>query len=147
MTDCPEIRDKENQAYYVPALDYISMPHLSSFDSSPDYYGTLFHELIHSTGHKKRIGRKEVYENPTFGSEMYSMEELIAEIGTCYLKSHIGIPINEFQNNAAYIQHWLGVLKGDKRFIVMAASRAQQAADYILKVPDLSGVEDEVGQI
>ncbi|MEO6730314.1 MAG: zincin-like metallopeptidase domain-containing protein [Ferruginibacter sp.] len=143
MADCPLIRHEDDEAHYVPALDYINMPHLSSFDSSPDYYGTLFHELIHSTGHQKRIGRKEVYENPHYGTEMYSLEELVAEMGSCYLKSHTGIPIAELENNAAYIRDWLEVFKGDKRIVVMAASRAQQAVEYILKVTEVKG-EPEV---
>jgi antirestriction protein ArdC len=136
MADCPLIRHETHEAFYAPALDYINMPPLSSFDSSPDYYGTLFHELVHSTGHPKRIGRKEVYQNADFGSEMYSLEELVAEMGSCYLKSHTGIPIAELDNNAAYIKSWLEVFKGDKRFVVTAASRAQQAVEYILKVPE-----------
>lgn len=136
MTDCPLIKYEDGEAYYVPSMDYINMPPISSFDSSLDYYGTLFHELIHSTGHEKRIGRKEVYQNPHFGTEMYSMEELVAEMGSCYLKSHTGIPIADLENNAAYIRDWLEVFKGDKRFIVIAASRAQQGVEYILKVPE-----------
>jgi antirestriction protein ArdC len=136
MLDCPPIRHEDDEAYYVPAMDYINMPNMHSFQSGVEYYGTLFHEIIHSTGHEKRLGRKEVFQNPHFGSEMYSLEELVAEMGSCYLKSHTGIPINNLDNNAAYIQNWLKVLKGDKRFIVSAASRAQQAVEYILKVPD-----------
>lgn len=137
MVDCPTIRYEEAEAFYVPSLDYINMPQLSSFDSSPDYYGTLFHELIHSTGHQKRIGRKEVFQNPKFGTEMYSLEELVAEMGSCYLKSHTGIPIAELDNSAAYIRDWLEVFKGDKRFVVMAASRAQHAVEYILKISEI----------
>ena len=140
MTDCPLIRHEDNEAYYVPAMDYINMPNISSFDSSPNYYGTLFHELIHSTGHQKRISRKEVYQNPHYGTEMYSMEELVAEMGSCYLKSHTGIPIADLDNSAAYIRDWLEVFKGDKRFVVMAASRAQQAVEYILQIPNQSEV-------
>ena len=144
MADCPDIRHEEDEAYYVPALDYINMPNISSFDSSPDYYGTLFHELIHSTGHQKRIGRKEVYQNPHYGTELYSQEELVAEMGSCYLKSHTGIPIAELNNSAAYIRDWLEVFKGDKRFVVMAASKAQQAVEYILKVPETIEEREEV---
>ncbi len=83
MTDCPPIRYEDAEAFYVPALDYINMPRMNSFTSSEEFYGTLFHELIHATGHQKRLGRKEVYENSRFGTEMYSMEELVAEVGSC----------------------------------------------------------------
>ena len=143
MIDCPIIRHEDHEAYYVPAMDYINMPKLSSFDSSQDYYGTLFHELIHSTGHEKRIGRKEVFQNPHFGTEMYSLEELVAEMGSCYLKSQTGIPIADLDNSAAYIKGWLEIFKGDKRFIVTAASRAQQAVEYILKVPEPKGEPEQ----
>ena len=144
MADCPLIRHEEPEAYYVPSLDYINVPPLSSFDSSQNYYGILFHELIHSTGHQKRIGRKEVYQNPKFGTEMYSMEELVAEMGSCYLKSQTGIPIADLDNNAAYIKSWLEVFEGDKRFVVTAASRAQQAVEFILKVPEAKEESEEL---
>ncbi len=132
MTDCPPIRYEAPEAYYVPSLDYINMPKMESFISSLEFYSTLWYEVIHSTGHQKRLGRKEVFQNPKFGTDMYSMEELVAEIGSCYLKSHVGIPIEELANSAAYVANWLQVLKGDKRFIVIASSKAQHAVEYVL---------------
>ena len=135
MVDCPPIRYEAHEAYYVPSLDYINMPKMDSFISSLEFYTTLFHEVIHATGHQKRVGRKEVYQNPKFGTEMYSMEELVAEMGSCYLKSHVGIPIEELDNSAAYVANWLQVLKGDKRFIVIASSKAQRAVEYVLHAP------------
>lgn len=132
MKDAPEIIHKKPDAFYVPSEDYINMPKMKTFQSSEGYYGTLFHELIHSTGHKNRLGRKEVYENPKFGTEMYSLEELVAEIGACYLNSYCGILIADMSNNAAYIQSWLAVFNGDKKIVMKAASWAQQAVEYIL---------------
>lgn len=108
------------------------MPKMKSFSSSSDYYGVLFHELIHSTGHQSRLNRKEVAENPKFGSEPYSLEELVAEIGTCYLKSYAGLPIEDMSNNASYIKSWLDVFKGDKRILIKSASRGQRAVEYVL---------------
>ena len=68
-----------------------------------------------------------------FGSEDYSKEELVAEIGSASLMSLIGIETEKtFKNNVAYIQSWLKVLKNDKRMIVSASSRAQKAVEYIL---------------
>jgi len=143
MEDCPPIQHKDDRAYYVPAMDYINMPGINRFENSEAYYGVLFHELIHSTGHKKRIGRKEVYENPAFGTEPYSLEELVAEMGACYLKSHAGLPIEELENNAAYIQNWLEVFAGDNKFVIKAASQAQRAVEYILKANDTKEEEQE----
>lgn len=145
MKDAPKIVHKKAEAFYVPSEDYINMPKMKTFKSSEDYYGVLFHELIHSTGHKSRLARKEVVENPSFGSEPYSMEELVAEMGGCYLKSYSGLPIADMGNNAAYIKGWLDVFKGDKSILIKAASRSQQAVDYILnpKVEETLAPEEE----
>jgi antirestriction protein ArdC len=132
MKDAPKIVHKKPEAFYMPPEDYINMPKMKTFATSEDYYGTLFHELIHATGHQSRLSRKEIYENPKFGTDMYSLEELVAEIGSCYLKSYAGLPIADMANNAAYIESWLEVFKGDTRILIKAASRAQQAVEYIL---------------
>lgn len=134
MPKRPEIRHKEHQAFYNKADDYVNMPKSGTFINSDSYYSTLFHELVHSTGHKERLNRRELMESKGFGSQDYSVEELTAEMGASYLKSHAGIPIENLENNAAYIQHWLERLKKDKKFIVYASARAQQAVDYILNI-------------
>jgi len=139
MPECPLIKHQGDDAYYVPDRDYVNMPSLNRFESSEAYYCALFHELVHSTGHQKRIGRKEVYENPDFGTEEYSLEELVAEMGSCYLQSHAGVPIEQLDNSAAYIQNWLQVFEGDSQFVIKAASYAQRAVDYILSLAKSSG--------
>lgn len=142
MPDCPKIIHKENKAYYKPSLDVINMPKMKSFESFSSYYGVLFHELIHATGAGKRLARKTVCENPNFGSEMYSIEELIAEIGSCYLKAWTGISMGDLDNSVSYINNWLSVLQKDKRFIVQATSKAQLAVDYILNIHRLEETEN-----
>jgi antirestriction protein ArdC len=71
-----------------------------------------------------------------FGSENYSIEELVAELGTCYLTNTAGILHKEIANSAAYIDGWLKQLKNDKRFIIRAAGNAQKAVDYILNAKE-----------
>lgn len=132
MRDCPDIRYKENKAFYHIGDDYINMPKKKSFKAIEGYYSTFFHELVHSTGAEKRLGRKTVTEMAEFGSEPYSIEELIAEIGAAYLNSHTGILDKGIDNSAAYIQGWLTKLKNDKRFIISASGQAQKAVDFIL---------------
>lgn len=134
MPNKPPIRHEEQEAYYHPVMDYVNMPKPESFFNAEAYYGALFHELVHSTGHESRLNRKEIVERNRFGSEQYSAEELTAEIGASFLKSQAGIPIEELENSAAYIKHWLEQLKNDKRFIVYASAQAQKAADYIMNV-------------
>lgn len=134
MAQCPQIKFKEQQAFYHIGGDYINMPKKKSFASIESYYSTLFHELVHSTGHEKRLNRKTVTEMAEFGSEPYSIEELIAEMGACYLTSFAGIINTEIKNSASYIKGWLEVLKNDKRFILFASSYAQKAVDFILNL-------------
>lgn len=67
-----------------------------------------------------------------FGSEDYSKEELVAEIGACGIMHELGLETEKtFRNNAAYIQSWLKALKNDKRMIVSAAGKAEKAIDRI----------------
>lgn len=134
MPDRPTIQFDDQEAYYNPAKDLINVPDIKFFESSESYYATLFHELIHSTGHEKRLDRKEGMKNISFGSDKYCTEELIAEIGACFLEAKAGISDRDFQNNAAYINGWLQRLKQDSRFIVFASSQAQKAADFILNM-------------
>jgi antirestriction protein ArdC len=135
MQHCPPIRHKEQKAFYQPKEDYVNMPKKRSFKNDESYYAVLFHELIHSTGHESRLKRETLTQMAEFGDDNYSQEELVAEMGTCYLQSFAGIT-SEFQNSTAYLQGWLGKLKGDKKFIFTAARAAQKATDYILNVQD-----------
>jgi antirestriction protein ArdC len=132
MPDCPVIKHKEQKAFYHVGEDYINMPKKKSFTSPESYYSTLFHELVHSTGAEKRLGRKSVVEMAEFGSEPYSMEELIAELGASYLNSFTGILEKQIENSASYISSWLEKFRNDKRFIISASGQAQRAVDLIL---------------
>ena len=120
-----------DRAFYRPGTDEIVLPLLRQFHSTAEYYSTAFHEITHSTGHEKRLNRLE--KIAFFGSDAYSKEELVAEIGAATLVNHCGIETSSsFRNNAAYIQNWLSVLKEDKRFIVSAAGKAEKAVNLIL---------------
>jgi antirestriction protein ArdC len=134
MVQAPKIKYGKELAYYSVKYDYVSIPEMESFESSEAFYGTLFHELIHSTGHTSRLNRKELMEMNPFGSKVYSIEELTAEIGACYLNSLAGIDNEGMDNNVAYIQSWLEKLQNNKKFIFYASSNAQKAVDFILGI-------------
>ena len=121
-----------NAAYYQPALDRIVLPLMKQFADTSEYYSTCFHECVHSTGHMKRLARLDAPAH--FGSESYSKEELIAELGSAALVHHCKLETpSSFRNSAAYLQNWLSVLKNDKRFIVSAAGKAEKAVNFILE--------------
>ena len=125
------IYEKGDQAYYRPKTDTIVLPVKEQFKNTTEFYGTAFHEMTHSTGHKNRLNRIE--KKAAFGNEEYSKEELVAEIGSATLVNQCGLDTeHSTRNNAAYIQSWLRVLKDDKKFIFSAASQAEKAIKYIL---------------
>jgi antirestriction protein ArdC len=142
MPMAPVITHKEQRAYYDPASDIVNMPKKKSFKALESYYSTLFHELVHSTGSEKRLGRKTLKDMVAFGAESYALEELIAEIGSAYLCRFAGILPNEINNAVAYIDGWLDVFKNDKRFIITASGQAQKAADFILNRQDNDAKEE-----
>ncbi len=123
-----------HRAWYRPSTDQVGIPSKTAFDSPEGYFSTLFHELTHSTGHKSRVGREGIETLNTFGSESYSKEELVAELGAAMLGAVAGIAPRITDNSVAYLQSWIKALKGDSRLIVSAASQAQKAADYILGI-------------
>lgn len=137
---CP-IRHAGFAALYSPTEDEIRMPAPSTFRSMEDYYQTLFHEMTHATGHAKRLDREGVTQPVKFGSERYSKEELIAELGAAFLSNEAGT-LNEvqFENSAAYLASWIQKLENDPKMMVSAASHAQRSTDFIL------GIEQNVSQ-
>ncbi|MDE2125264.1 MAG: DUF1738 domain-containing protein [Armatimonadetes bacterium] len=132
MPQRPTIRRDPRQASYSPVTDAVGIPDLPQFETAEDYYATLFHELVHSTGHKSRLARQTLGTPTPFGSPDYSQEELVAEFGAAFLCGHTGILPTTVNNQAAYINGWLAVLQKDKRLLPIAASQAQRAADCIL---------------
>jgi antirestriction protein ArdC len=93
-----------------------------------DYYAVSLHEHTHWTGHESRLNRPRVNR---FGSEEYAEEELVAELGSAFLCSHLQIIPTLRQDHAAYIKSWIRILKADKRVIFKASSLAAKAADYL----------------
>ncbi|MCQ6281111.1 ArdC family protein, partial [Bacillus sp. EB600] len=131
----PSFSYNSGRAYYQPSIDHINIPPMKDFRQVEEYYATTFHELTHSTGHTSRLKRIGITSATAhFGSEEYSQEELVAEIGASMLTGLAGFVDVTFDNSAAYIQSWLRKLKDDKTLIVKAASQAQKAVDYILGV-------------
>jgi antirestriction protein ArdC len=136
MPKRPLIRHGQAQAFYHPIDDYVGMPSPEQFRGGEDYYSVLFHELTHSTGAECPLNRKGVAGTDgqwsAFGSQSYSKEELVAEMGAAFLCGQAGIVERTIDNSAAYVASWLSRLKDDCKLVVQAAAQAQKAADFIL---------------
>ncbi|SEN20792.1 ArdC family protein [Halomonas caseinilytica] len=120
-----------NKAFYTPALDRIRLPARHQFDLAERYYSTALHELVHSTGHQKRLAREGIVAFDGFGSPSYAREELVAELGMAYLCGQLGIA-GELQD-ASYIANWIAALREDKRAIFNASGHAREAAEFLLE--------------
>lgn len=129
----PQITYVENSAYYSPLLDKVNMPQQTKFVDSDSYYKTLFHELIHSTGHKSRLNRASLNEIAHWGDKVYAKEELVAEIGAMYLTAYCNLnPKDGDDNSSAYLQGWIRKLKDSKKMAFEAMQGATKAVDFIL---------------
>lgn len=120
------------RAYYSLTSDEIHMPDRERFASAENFYAVNLHELTHWTGHTSRCARD--LKN-RFGDEAYAMEELVAELGAAFLSAETGIQ-GQLEGHASYIKSWLKVLKNDSRAIVTAASKAGQAARFLIDGPE-----------
>ncbi len=120
---------------YSPLRDEIYMPSKKSFTTVEEYYSTLFHELIHSTGHKSRLNRTGITGAVNFGSDVYSREELVAEFGRVFMCAETGLKLNR-DNSLGYIQHWAShlckSLKENKNLLKEVCNDAQKGVMCIM---------------
>lgn len=117
-----------SEAYYHPSTDMVFMPPFASFRDPASFYGVWLHENGHACGAKHRLDRDL---SGRFGSAAYAAEECCVEILSGLVLADLGIAHHPRPDHAAYIASWLEVLKGDPRAIFTAASKAQQAADWM----------------
>jgi antirestriction protein ArdC len=128
------VRFGGDKAAYSPVEDKIYMPERKQFENASGLYSTWAHECIHSTGHKKRLGRDM---SGMFGSESYAKEELIAELGSVIACSRLQIGY-EIENHASYLQSWIKVLKESPKFVMTALRQATNAANLLIPETEIA---------
>jgi len=124
-----DVRHGGNQAFYAPGTDHIQMPPFGAFADNVSYYSTLAHEHTHWTATAARCDRQL---GKRFGDNAYAAEELIAELGAAFTCAHLGLSTEPREDHAQYLASWLKVLKADSKAIFTAASKAQQATDWMI---------------
>ncbi|MFZ5571782.1 MAG: ArdC family protein [Thermodesulfobacteriota bacterium] len=133
MPACPKISYGVPDPYYTSLMDEVKMPSRKLFSDTGEFYSALFHEIVHSTGHERRLGRHgRMREKFDSHEHRYSHEELVAEIGSGFLCAHAGIENHVLENSGAYIQHWIKRFENRQRMFFFAAAQAQSAVNYIL---------------
>lgn len=129
----PTIKYGGKQPFYERIRDYVQMPKKTSFEDIRIFYAVMFHELVHSTGASHRLNREKGLK---FGDNKYAFEELVAEIGSCFLSATCGFLYYVNKNANAYIKSWrqgiIAELKKDNKGIFKAAALAQKAVDFML---------------
>ncbi len=126
-----DIRYGGHKAFFSPSHDFVQMPPLCLFNDAESFYATAAHELVHWTGGKARLDRTF---GKRFGDSAYAFEELVAEMGAAFVCSALGLAAEPREDHAAYLAHWLKVLKADKRAIFTAASAASKAVELLHKL-------------
>ncbi|MDE1905138.1 MAG: DUF1738 domain-containing protein [Rhodospirillales bacterium] len=124
-----EIRIGGPRAFYSTVTDHIQLPPPAAFRSAAGWSSVKIHEGGHWTGAKHRLNRDM---SGRFGSKLYAREELVVELAQLNICATLGLSECDFTNGAAYISHWLEILREDKREIFRIAAEAQRASDYLL---------------
>lgn len=117
-----------NSAKYRPLVDRIQVPGIDQYSKVEDHYATVLHELVHWTGHERRLARDL---SGRFGDDAYAAEELVAELGAAFATARLGISNSPRPDHAAYLRHWLRVLGEDPKALFVVAAKAQAAADHL----------------
>lgn len=135
-----------DRAYYAPGFDRVNMP-ARDFKSPEAYAATYAHELTHSTGHKKRLGRFDELHGKFEGMNAdYAFEELVAEMGAAFVCAELGIQ-GRHEQHATYLDHWLKQLESDYRFLTQAASAAAKAHSFIMEAGSAKEVDEKPGSV
>jgi antirestriction protein ArdC/phage/plasmid primase-like uncharacterized protein len=129
MKDGLQIGVGGDRAFYRRSTDTVQIPKPEQFHTQADFYGTLLHEVGHSTGHEKRLDRQF---GTKFGDEQYAREELRAELFSYFISAETGLP-HDVPNHESYLVSWADALKKDKNELFAAARDASQAVDYVLE--------------
>ena len=141
---CPIQYDKVSSgAYYSPSRDIIVLPKKEQFNIGKDkdeiykdgmeYYSSALHEMAHSTGTEARLNR---VKGDKFGDPKYAKEELVAELTAANTGYTLGFDKRILDNNAAYLDGWISVLKENPKFIVSVMADVNKASNMVLEAVD-----------
>lgn len=137
---CPIKTERQDNAYYSLSKEEIVVPEKSQFKDGESFYGTLLHEMTHSTGGENALGR---IKPSAFGSDDYAREELVAELGSALVCQRYGMAKNLKQDSATYLKSWLDSLRESPQFIKTTLVDVKKATSMICQNIDRISLELE----
>ena len=140
---CPIKPQYGNNAYFSISKNMIVVPEKQQFVDGESFYGTLLHEMTHSTGHESQINR---FKPTSFGSAEYAREELVAELGSALVAQRYGMAKHIKEDSAAYLKSWLESLKESPQFIKTTLLDVKKATSIINQHIDKMSLELEEAQ-
>ncbi len=142
---CPIKPQHQDNAYYSISKKEIVVPEKEQFKSGEAFYGTLFHEMTHSTGAEDVLDR---FKPTTFGSQEYAREELVAELGSALVAQRYGMTRHIKEDSCAYLKGWLDELKESPQFIKTTLLDVKRASSLITQKVDkiAQDLERNVGE-
>ena len=138
---CPIKLRHQDEAYYSISKNEIIVPEKEQFKDGESFYGTLFHEMTHSTGAEGVLDR---IKPAAFGSKEYSREELVAELGSALVAQRYGMGKYIKTDSCAYLKDWLDRLKESPQFIKTVLLDVKKATSLITQRVD--HIAQELGQ-
>lgn len=138
---CPIMPQYQDNAYFSISKNEIVVPEMRQFKNNEAFYGTLFHEMIHSTGAKDQLDR--FTPSHGFGSSEYAREELVAELGSALTSQRYGMTKNIKEDSCAYLKSWLTQLKESPQFIKTTLLDVKKATSMLTQVVDKVSLELE----
>ncbi len=120
----------QDSAFYSPDRDEIVIPTKEQFAKmgKPEaYYGTMLHEMIHSTGAAHQLDRLK----PSYDRDAYAREELVAELGAAMSCHRYGIGKVIKEDSIPYVQSWLGALHEKPEFIRTVLKDVKMATSIV----------------
>ena len=138
---CPVNRVAQDRAFYSIARDEITVPLKGQFDKGEEFYGTLLHEMAHSTGAKGRLDREF---GTAFGDDRYAREELVAELSSAVTSSTLGISKGIDPNNVAYLKGWMDTITNDYTFLNTVIKDVTKASNMIMEKVDCEQARNEI---
>lgn len=140
---CPIKPTHGDNAYFSISKNEIVVPEKAQFVDGESFYGTLLHEMTHSTG---REGVLDRIKPTSFGSAEYAREELVAELGSALVAQRYGMEKHIKEDSAAYLKSWLDSLKESPQFIKTTLLDVKKATAMITQQVDKIAQEQQEQQ-